>query len=76
MVWLTSAKIGEAGPEDVDGSEEIGLELIADIVLVLILTCADDAVARVVGDDVDATPVGDGSLDYFFDGGAYADIAE
>ncbi|KAI4268840.1 MAG: hypothetical protein LQ337_007609, partial [Flavoplaca oasis] len=65
-----------ASTEDIDCTEEIGLELIADIVLVLILTCADNAVARAIGDDVDAAPMGDGSLNHVFDRGAYADVAE
>lgn len=66
--WLTSTEIGEAGAEDVDGAEEVSLELVADVVVVLVFACADDAVAGAVGDDVDAAPVGDGLLDHIFDG--------
>lgn len=68
LAWLTGTEIGEAGAEDVDGAEKVGLELVADVVVVLVLACADDAVAGAVGDDVDAAPVGDGPLDDIFDG--------
>ena len=76
VVRWTSSKIGEAGTEDVDGAEEIGLELIADVVVVLIFACTNNAVAGAVGDDVDTAPVCDGSLDHVFDRGAYSDVAE
>lgn len=54
-VWKTEL-------DDVQRPPEIGLELVADLGFVLILTGADDAVARAVGDDVDPAPMRDGSL--------------
>lgn len=50
--------------------------MIADLVFVLVLAGADDAVAGAIGDDVDACPVRDAGLDDGADGVADADVAE
>ena len=58
------------------GAPEVGLELVADVKVVLIFAGADDAVAGGVRDDVDAAPVGEGGLEDGIDGLADADVAE
>ncbi|KAI4144252.1 MAG: hypothetical protein L6R39_004260, partial [Caloplaca ligustica] len=73
---VTGAEIRQAGVDDVEGAEEVGLELVADVVVVLVFTGADDAIAGAVGDDVDAAEVGDGLLDHGIDCGSDADITE
>lgn len=70
------SEVGQAGVEDVDGSEEVGLELIADVVIVLIFAGTDDAVAGADGDDIDAAEMGNGLLDHSVHSGADADVAE
>lgn len=54
---LLLAEIGQAELQDVERAEEVGLELVADLVVVLVFGGADDAVAGAGRDDVDATPV-------------------
>ncbi|KAL8912368.1 MAG: hypothetical protein Q9172_007513 [Xanthocarpia lactea] len=76
VIWLTSAEVGETGMEDIEGAQEVGLELVADVIVVLVFARADDTVAGAVGDDVDAAPVVDRLLDHVVDGRADADVAE
>lgn len=51
---LLAPEVGQRGVDDVQRAHEVGLELVAQIVLVLVLARADDAVARAVCDHVDA----------------------
>ena len=55
---------------------EVGLELIPNIILVLVLAGADDAVAGAIGDHVDASEALDGALDDSLDGFADSYVAE
>lgn len=55
---VTSPKVRQTGMDDVYSADEVGLELAADVVVILVLAGADDAVAGAVGDDVDAAEVG------------------
>ena len=76
VIWLTSAEVGKTGMEDIEGAEEVGLELVADVIVVLVFAGADDAVTGAVGDDVDAAPVIDRLLDHVVNGRADAHVAE
>jgi len=62
--------------QDVQRAPEVGLELVADLVVVLIFARADDAVAGAVGDDVHAAPVGERCFEDGVDGLPDADVAE
>lgn len=53
------SEIGQAELEDVERAKEIGLELVADLIVVLVFGGADDAVASAGCDDVDVAPVCD-----------------
>lgn len=64
---MTGPEVGQAGMDDVEGAEEVGLELVSDVVVVLVFAGANDAVACAIGDDIDAAPVGDGLLDHGVD---------
>ena len=55
---------------------EVGLELVPDLVVVLVLAGADDAVAGAVGDDVHACPMFQALSEDGVDGRADADVAE
>lgn len=51
---LLPPEVGQRRVDDVQRAHEVGLELVAQIVLVLVLARPDDAVARAVCDHVDA----------------------
>lgn len=70
------AEIGQRELDDVQGAPEVGLELVADLVFVLVFAGADDAVAGAVGDYVDARPVRDAGFEDRVDGFADAHVAE
>lgn len=73
---MSGSEIRQAGVEDVDGAEEVCLELVADIVVILVFAGSNDAVAGTIGDDVDAAKVVDRLLDHGIDSGSDADVAE
>lgn len=73
---LALAEVGEGELDDVQGAHEVGLELVADLELVLVLAGADDAVAGADGDDVDAFEAGHAFVDDGLDGLADAHVAE
>ena len=70
------AEIRERELDDVERAPEVRLELVADLVFILVLAGADDAVAGTIGDDVEARPVRDAGLDDGANGIADADVAE
>lgn len=73
---MTGTEVGQASVDDVDGAEEVCLELVADVVVILVFAGADDAVAGAVGDDVHTAPVGKGLLHNVFNSGSDAYVAE
>lgn len=50
------------------GSHKIGLELVAQVLLVLVLASADDTISGTIGDDVDSSKAVDCKLDYSVNG--------
>ena len=73
---VTLPEIRKRELDDVECAPEVGLELVADLVFVLVFAGADNAVAGAVGDDVDARPVRDAGLNDGANGVADADVAE
>jgi hypothetical protein len=56
--------------------EEISAELIPQVVVILVLACSDDTVARAVHDDIQLAPVLQAFLQHVVDGLAYSYIAQ
>lgn len=66
----------QAELQNIQRAHEIRLDLVADLVLVLVLACADDGRTTAVRNQVDASEVRDGFVHHGFDGGARAHVTE
>jgi hypothetical protein len=62
--------------DDVKSAEEVGAELVAQVVIVLVLAGANDTVACAVDDDIHLAPVLDAFLQDTVDCFSHSDIAQ
>ena len=72
---IPAPKVRQRRVHDVEGPHEVGLKLVAQVVLVLVLARADDAVPRAVDHNVYASKAVKGPLDNGTDGVAGSHVA-